>query len=276
MQDYTIPTAPPVQQLLDLSGQTAIVTGASGGIGNAIARRLAEAGAKVVVHYHQNAASAAQLVQTIEAAGGTAQALQADLRTADGCADLLQQAHSALGCPNILVNNAGIQSVAELLTMDETALQDMLSANINAPVLLTQHFATLVKRHAETVEQANQNSSYSITNIASIEGLQPAAGHSHYASSKAALLMFTRAAALELGKLGIRVNAIAPGLIEREGLAQDWPEGVSSYRRAAPLGEIGRNSDIADAVLFLSSPAARWITGSNLVVDGGVSCAPSW
>ena len=88
--------------------------------------------------------------------------------------------------------------------------------------------------------------------------------------------MFTRAAALEIGKQGIRVNAVSPGLINREGLEETWPEGLARYRAAAPLGDIGHSTDIADAVLYLSSTAARWVTGSNLVVDGGVSCAQTW
>lgn len=273
MQNCTPATPPPVQDLLNLSGKVAIVTGASGGIGNAIACRLAEAGAAVVVHYHRNAAGAAQVVNDIQATGGTACALAADLRTEAGCQALLQQTISQLGKPQILINNAGIQPVSALSAMTETELQNVIAANINAPVLLSRCFAAL---HPKTENNRNSETNLSITNIASIEGLQPAAGHSHYASSKAALLMFTRAAALELGEQGIRVNAVSPGLINRTGLIEAWPEGVARYREAAPLGEIGQNTDIADAVLYLSSAAARWVSGSNLVVDGGVSCAQNW
>jgi len=115
-----------------------------------------------------------------------------------------------------------------------------------------------------------------IVNIASIEGLQPAFDHSHYAASKAAVIMHTRAAALELGRAGIRVNSVSPGVIEAPGIEESWPEGVARWRAAAPLERLGHPSDVADAVLFLVSPAARWITGANLVVDGGVLARNTW
>ena len=114
------------------------------------------------------------------------------------------------------------------------------------------------------------------SSISSIEGSRPAAGHSHYATSKSALIMATRAAALELGAHGIRVNSVSPGLVNREGLGDDWPEGVERWRRAAPLGRLGEPEDIADAVAFLVSPAAGWITGHDLVIDGGMSAVPGW
>ncbi len=115
-----------------------------------------------------------------------------------------------------------------------------------------------------------------IVNVSSIEGLQPAFAHSHYAASKAAVIMHTRAAALELGPRGIRVNSVSPGLIEAEGLDRAWPEGVARWHAAAPLRRLGTPTDVADAVLFLASPAARWISGSNLVVDGGVLAHSTW
>ncbi len=277
MPDHTPHRPPPVRDLLNLNAKIAVVTGASGGIGSAIARRLAEAGAAVVVHYHHGAERAAHVVDAIRAAGGNAVALQADLRTEVGCHDLLQQTNTQLGRPDILVNNAGIQPVSALAELAETELKDVMTANINAPILLTRCFAALQRASTANNSPTHQaNPHLSITHIASIEGLQPALGHSHYASSKAALLMFTRAATLELGPLGIRINAVSPGLIAREGLIQDWPQGVARYQAAAPLGDIGRNTDIADAVLYLSSAAARWVSGSHLVVDGGVSCAQTW
>jgi len=101
-------------------------------------------------------------------------------------------------------------------------------------------------------------------------------GHSHYATSKAGLLMLTRAAALEFGSAGIRINCVSPGLIDREGLARDWPDGVARWHDRAPLGRIGSAIDVADAVLFLLSPAARWISGANLIVDGGMSAQNKW
>ena len=102
------------------------------------------------------------------------------------------------------------------------------------------------------------------------------AGHAHYATSKAGLIMFTRAAALEYGPRGVRVNCVSPGLVDRAGLADDWPDGVGRWQERVPLGRLGTAKDVADAVLFLLSPAARWISGTNLVVDGGMSAQSRW
>jgi NAD(P)-dependent dehydrogenase (short-subunit alcohol dehydrogenase family) len=115
-----------------------------------------------------------------------------------------------------------------------------------------------------------------IVNITSIEAVNPAPAHAHYSAAKAGLRMFTRSSAQELGQHGIRVNAVAPGLIHRPGIEQAWPEGVERYRKAAPLGRLGDVVDVADAVLFLASDAARWITGTELTVDGGVLTAQAY
>jgi len=115
-----------------------------------------------------------------------------------------------------------------------------------------------------------------VVNVASIEAERPAPQHSHYNAAKAGVLMHTRAAAFELAPLGIRVNAVSPGLIWRAGLEQQWPDGVARWKEAAPLRRLGRAEDVADACLFLASPAARWITGVNLPVDGGVLVHPAF
>jgi len=141
----------------------------------------------------------------------------------------------------------------------------VLSTNLDGPFLVVQRAA-----------RAWGNGGGAIVNIASIEGSDPVTGHAHYATSKAGLLMFTRAAALEYGAHGIRVNCVSPGLIDHEALADDWPDGVERLRQRAPLGRLGTAKDVADAVLFLLSPAARWISGTNLVVDGGMSAQSRW
>jgi NAD(P)-dependent dehydrogenase (short-subunit alcohol dehydrogenase family) len=258
---------PAVSALLDLGGRTAIVTGASGGIGSGIARRLAEAGAKVVVHFNSNRLGAKAIAKTIRANGGQAEVHQADISSTAGAAGLVDAAVATFGGVDILVNNAGLQPVAMLPAMTESEFNAILAANVTGPFLLVQKFAERLRRTGKPG---------SVVNIASIEGHSPAPGHAHYASSKAALLMFTRAAALEFGPIGIRVNSISPGLIHRDGIEQGWPEGVARWQAAAALKRLGQPEDIADAVLFLVSDAARWISGSDLVVDGGVSARPTW
>lgn len=242
----------------DFAGNVVLVTGASGGLGQGIALRFAEAGANVAVHYHANRDAAEALASDI---GGMAFA--ADLTDEPQCVGLMSAVASRLGPVDVLVNNAGLQPVKPLVDIVAGDFAQMMAANVGGPLGLIRLLA-LVGRRA------------SVINIASIEGLQPAGGHAHYAASKAALLMLTRAAALELGSSGIRVNAISPGLIDAGGLSEQWPEGVARWQANAPLGRVGTPDDIADAALFLASDAARWITGANLVVDGGVLAAPTW
>lgn len=263
---------PPFTQQFDLSDKTAIVTGASGGLGHAIAMRLAEVGANIIVHYLQNQANAQSLVAEIQATGRRAHAVQADIRSQAGCELLMNMTVQALGTPHLLINNAGAQPVSALMDMQSPELQTVMNTNISAPITLTKMFANMQQNNHQPATDTN----LSIINIASIEGIDAKSGHSHYASSKAALIAFTKAAALELGPQGVRVNAVSPGLINRDGLETAWPEGVAAYKKASPLGRIGHGDDIANAVTFLSSDAARWITGANLVIDGGVCCAETW
>jgi NAD(P)-dependent dehydrogenase (short-subunit alcohol dehydrogenase family) len=143
----------------------------------------------------------------------------------------------------------------------------MLAANLDGVFIITKLVTTQMIRRA---------SGGAVVNIASIEGLQPAPTHGHYATSKAGLIMYTRAAALQFGRHGIRVNSVSPGVIYRDGIEKAWPEGVKRWMETAPLGCMGEDEDIADAVLFLASPASRWITGANLVVDGGVTATPAF
>lgn len=258
---------PSVSKLLDLSGRTAIVTGASGGIGAGIARRFGEAGASVVCHYHGNRDAAEAAAAAIAAAGGKAVAVHADVSRKAEAMALVAEAARQFGGADILVNNAGQQPVVMLADLAEGDWHAMMAANVAGPFLLLQALA-------EHLRKAGRSGA--VVNIASIEAHNPAPGHGHYATSKAALLMFTKAAALEFGAQGLRVNSISPGLIHRDGIEQGWPEGVARWKAAAALGRLGRPEDIADAALFMASDAARWISGADLVVDGGVSARPTW
>jgi 3-oxoacyl-[acyl-carrier protein] reductase len=248
---------PPVAALLDLSGRVALVTGASGNIGAGIARRLHEAGAAVVLHGRDHGALdglAAELGERVTVAAGD---VASDARA------LFRVATNSFGRLDVLVNNAGIQPVAALAELGDDDLAEMFRVNAVGVAAMTREAAAAMADGGAVV------------NVASIEALQPAFGHSHYAAAKAAVVMHTRAAALELGP-AIRVNCVSPGLIHANGIEQDWPEGVARWHAAAPLERLGEPADVADAVLFLASPAARWISGANLVVDGGVLAHNTW
>ncbi len=250
--------APSIGDLLDLRGETVLVTGASSNIGQAIAARLASAGATILAHCKRNEAAVEALLERI--GGGTA--LQADLSDEQSVNAMLTNIK-----PTRLVHSAALQTVQSLATMSLTDWRSMLAANLDSAFLLTQQIAN------RWVQEGVRGA---IVNISSIEGMDPAQGHAHYATSKAGLVMLTRAAALEFGAAGIRVNSVSPGLIQRDGIAKDWPDGVQRWQSRAPLGRLGTPNDVADAVLFLVSPASRWISGANLTVDGGMSAQGKW
>lgn len=256
-----------ITDLLDLHGHRALVTGASSNIGAAIARRLAQAGADVVIHYCNNQDTAKALAAELSAIGARAQCLQADLSVPDQAGHLFEAIRASGEEVDLVVNNAALQTVRPLADMGAQQWRQVMSANLDSAFLVTQLAAERLRASGRAG---------AIVNIASIEGLDPADGHAHYATSKAGMLMFTRTCALEYGKFNIRVNAISPGLIDRDGLETEWPDGVARWRSKAPLGRIGTGADIADAVLFLLSPAARWISGANLLVDGGMSAVSRW
>ena len=251
---------PKTNKLLDFSNKTVIVTGASQGIGAGVARRFSEAGANVVVHYRGGKAGAMAVVEEISKAGGQARAVHADLSDPEASASLVQQAVEGFGGLDVIVNNAGIFPNSALLEMSLDDWRTMYSANVETTMLCTQAAGRYMK----------ENGGGAIVNIGSTSALNPAIDHSHYSSAKAAVLMFTRSAAQELGPFNIRVNTVSPGLIAREGLREAWPDGVNRWESTAPLGRMGEPEDVADACLFFASPAARWITGQNLVLDGGM------
>ncbi len=251
---------PAPHELLDFSGKVVLVTGAGSGIGRAIALRFAQAGAAVSLHYRDSEAGAQSAADEIVDQGGRADIVRADLRFASAAEMIVDHTVAGLGTLDVLINNAGIFPVAPLLEMPPDQWRDVISANLDSV-----HYCTQAAAHV-----MRQRGGGAVVNIASIEALNPAPGHAHYTSAKAAVVMYTRTAARELGRDNIRVNAVSPGLIWAAGLDKDWPEGVHGYLKAAPLGRLGDAADVADACLFLASSAARWITGANLVVDGGV------
>jgi len=262
----TIP--PDLEHLVDLSSRVALITGASSGIGAAIARRFAAAGASLVLHYHENRSAVETLLKALEPFQlPFVEPIQADLARPQAVEALFQTLDSkGIGC-NVLINNAALQPVKALLEMDLADWQETVATNLDA-VFLTTRLA------AERMQKLSEPSG-SIINIASIEGHDPARGHTHYATSKAGLLMFTRASALEYAP-EIRVNSVSPGLIDRPRLELDWPQGVSRWCRQAPLARLGQAMEVAEAVAFLAGNGAHWITGVDLIVDGGMSVQPRW
>lgn len=254
---------PSPQEMLDLTGKAVVVTGASGGIGRGIVRRLSRAGASVVIHHRSSPESASIL--RADAPADRTTIVQADLTSDNGPAAVVDACLGAFGRIDGLVNNAGVQAMGELTTMDDATWQEMIDTNLTA-----------VHRCTQTAAQAMGEGGGSVIHIASIEGTHPASAHGHYAVSKAGVIMHARAAASELGPSGVRINVVSPGLIHRPGIEDQWPEGVERWSKAAPLRRMGRPEDVGDACVFLISDLSRWITGAELVVDGGVTTRPTW
>jgi NAD(P)-dependent dehydrogenase (short-subunit alcohol dehydrogenase family) len=239
---------PETSKLLDFSGKTVVVTGASQGIGAGIARRFAEAGANVVVHYRGNKDSANAVVESMSKTDGQALALRAELSSEEEVERLIKETVKAFAGIDVLINNAGIFPNVSLMQMSLADWQAMYSANVETAMLCTRAAAHYMK----------QAGGGAIVNMGSTSALNPAIDHSHYSSAKAAVVMFSRSAAQELGQYNIRVNTVSPGLIAREGLEDNWPDGVARWQKQAPLGRLGEPEDVADA------------SGQNLVLDGGM------
>ena len=246
---------------LRLDERVALITGANSPIGAAIARRLAAAGAQVVLGAHRKTDRVEPLATNLGAP-----MLVADLADPSSAERLVDETVEVAGQLDVLVNNAALQTVEPLASTTAEAWDEVLDTNLRA--------AHLMMRAA--LGPLSGNDGGAVVNVASVEAHQPAAGHGHYAVSKAGLVMLTRAAALEYGPAGVRVNSVSPGLIDDGTLAERWPDGVERWLAAAPLRRIGTPGDVADAVIFLASPMARWVTGADLVVDGGILAVPTW
>jgi len=256
--DAALPTP---AELLDLTGRVIIVTGAGGGIGSGIARRLVAAGADVVAH------TRATPVEVTDRDGDPVPVVTADLVAEDGPATVIDQTMALRGRIDGLVNNAAIQPIAPLAELADEDWRAMIDTDLTAAHRLTRLAASAM------VEAGTGGT---IVHIASIEASQPAPNHEHYGVAKAALVMHARAAASAYGRHRIRVNSVSPGLIDRDGLAEQWPDGVTRWTAAAPLGRLGSPDDVGDACVFLCSDLSRWITGIDLLVDGGVLTRPTW
>jgi len=254
------PAAIDDRNAFDFGDRVAIVTGSTRGIGWGIARRLCEAGASVMC----NARTAAGAIKEFDAARARSPQLAfhaADVSTAEGAAALVAATLAAFGRLDIIVNNAGVQPSGDWYDAKLAGLDEAIAANVRSVECVTRAALPSLLRSPGAA----------IVNIASVRAARPGMRMAHYSASKAAVVALTQALAVELGPQGVRVNAISPGLVERPGLAESWPDGVARFASAAPLRRIGQPADIASACLFLASSAASWITGVNLTVDGGIS-----
>jgi 3-oxoacyl-[acyl-carrier protein] reductase len=243
----------------ELTGKTALVTGAAKGIGAAIAKAMAAAGAAVAVNYATDRDGAKRVVAEINNGGGRAIAVQGDVSSAADAKRIIAEAVQAFGSLHVLVNNAAVYGMAALEDISEHDFQRHFGVNVLGPTLLTQqalkHFGA----------------GACVINIASTIVLAPEARTALYSTSKAALIMLTEVLARELGARGIRVNTISPGVTHTDGHpVNDWSESiVQPLIKRTPLSRIGAPSDIAPAAVFLASDAAAWITGATLYVSGG-------
>jgi NAD(P)-dependent dehydrogenase (short-subunit alcohol dehydrogenase family) len=245
------------------SGHTVVVTGGSHGIGAAIAREFATAGAQVVVHYRSNKDAAEALANEITSAGGSAIAMAANLDRSDDVDEMFSKVEETYGSVDVLINNAGTYPNSTILEMSQDEWNKMYADNVVSVFLCT-------KAAAKSMQQAGGGA---VVNISSISAAHPGPDHSHYNSAKAAVDMFTRSAAQELGPYNIRVNAVAPGVVFRSDIEELWPDGVERFRNAAPLGCLVQPEDVAKACMFLASDDAARITGVTLPVDSGVLSA---
>ena len=243
----------------DLAGKRALVTGAARGIGAAIAVTLAERGADVAITYERSAERAADVVRAIEARGRRGLAIQADSADAAAVKRSVEAAAAGLGGLDILVNNAGIgrSGLVESMSLDD--IDAILAVNVRAVVLASQAAIPLLREGGRI-----------ITIGSSLAERVPFPGMTVYAMSKSALLAFTRGLARELGPRGITVNLALPGSTDTEANPADGAQ-ADVQRALTALGRYGTPEDVAVAVAFLASPAARQITGTGLVIDGGAS-----
>ena len=246
--------------MANLNNKVAVVTGGSRGIGAAIAKRLGRDGATVVVNYARNGGAATEVVESIQQAGGKAQAFQADISKPADVTSFIGQVADQYGQIDILVNNAGVAEFGALESVDETNIARQFDLNVTGLLLTTKAAAA----HFPA-------SGGSVINISSVVGAKPLPNASTYSATKAAADAVTKALSRELGPRNIRVNSVAPGPIETDMLNSVADEATKSFFLSRlSIARLGQPEDIANAVAFIASDDATWITGQTFGVDGGI------
>ena len=245
----------------DLSGQVAMVTGASQGLGKACALRLGECGATVLC-VARSAEKLAETVAAIEAAGGKAVAHPCDVGSRESVAALFDQVEKTYGKLDIIVNNAGITRDTLLPRMTDDQWDDVIQTNLTSCFLFCREASKIM-----------MSARYGrIINMSSVSGLIGNAGQTNYSASKAGMIGLTRSLARELGKRKVTVNAVAPGFIESDMTQALGDEMLKEVKKRIPANRLGTADDVAATVVFLASPAASYITGQVITVDGGMTC----
>ncbi|WP_301108937.1 3-oxoacyl-[acyl-carrier-protein] reductase [Sporosarcina sp.] len=241
-------------------GKTAVVTGASRGIGRTIALRLASEGAKVVVNYSGSQAKAEAVAEEIRAAGGEALVFQANVSDSDQVKEMMDETIKQFGSIDFLINNAGITRDNLLMRMKEDEWDDVLSINLKGVFLCTKAVARQMMRQR----------SGRIVNLASVVGIAGNAGQANYVAAKAGVIGLTKTTAKELAARNILVNAVAPGFITTDMTDELGDEMKEQLLSTIPLGRLGSADDVAGTVAFLLSDEAKYITGQTINVDGGM------
>lgn len=243
-----------------LENNVAIITGATRGIGKAIALRLAKSGVDIVFTYIKSAPLALELEEAIKKLGRRTLALQMDVRDFDKAKELVEKTKEGFGKLDILVNNAGIARDKALMMMTKSDWQDVLDTNLGGTFNVTRNaIVTFLKQKSGV-----------IVNVTSVSGVAGLARQTNYSASKAGIIGFTKALAKEVAPYNIRVNAVAPGFIETDMVSGLKPEYKEAMLKNIPLGRFGNVDEVAGVVEFLVSEQSRYITGQVIVVDGGM------
>lgn len=259
-----------------LKGQRALVTGGSSGIGAAVCRALAKAGAKVVINYLSDAEEAARMVQEIEADGGTAMAVQADVSSEDDVKRMFAQMTEAWGSIDILVANAGIQWDGPIHEMSLKQWNKVLDVNLTGQFLCARE--AIIEFNRRGVISELSCAAGKIICMSSVHDIIPWAGHVNYATSKGGLLMFMKSLAQEVAHNKIRVNGISPGAIKTPINRAAWetPEAEADLLTLIPYQRVGDPMDIGRAAVWLASDASDYMTGTTLYIDGGMTLYPGF